>query len=31
MSKEESVVIKITKKFSNEKILLHYSALDYQN
>ena len=30
MSKEESVIIKITKEFSNEKILLQYSVLDYQ-
>ena len=30
MRKEESVIIKITKEFSNEKILLQYSVLDYQ-
>ena len=30
MSKEESVIIKITKEFSNEKILLQYFVLDYQ-
>ena len=30
MSKEESVIIKITMEFSNEKILLQYSVLDYQ-
>ena len=30
MRKEESVIIKITKEFSNEKILLQYFVLDYQ-
>ena len=30
MSKEELVTIKIIKTFSNEKVLLEYSILDYQ-
>ena len=30
MSKEESVTIKIIKVFSNEKILLQHSVLNYQ-
>ena len=30
MHKEESVTIKIIKVFSNEKILLKHSALNYQ-
>ena len=30
LTKEQSVISKVTKSFSNEKILLQYSVLDYR-